>query len=190
MSFFEYIMVIGAILLGLGFAQLMIGASAIARERDWDLVHGVWLVALVVTHLQFWWSFWDLEGLPPEAWNAGRFVYFVAGPGILFFLTNVLVPNPTPENVNWRDHFERGRVPFMVMVALLVAWTSGLGIVIQGQPFLHPTRVTHGLVLAICGLGLLAPGRRAQAVAAVSFLVVVTGNWVLLRWTPGALLGG
>lgn len=190
MSFFEYIMVIGAILLGIGFAQLMMGAAGIARDRSWDLVHTTWIVALVVTHLQFWWSFWDLEGLPPEAWNAGRFVYFVMGPAILFFCSNVLCPHPAPEDQSWREHFDHARVPFFILVILLVLWTSGLGMAIQGQPFLHPTRITHGLVLATALIGLAWPSRPAQLLSAFGFLIVVTGNWVLLRWTPGAMPAG
>ena len=189
MSFFEYIMVIGAILLGIGFAQLMMGVAGIARDRSWDLVHTTWIVALVITHLQFWWGFWDLEKLPAEAWNAGRFVYFVMGPSVLFFCANVLCPHPAPEGLSWREHFDRVRAPFFILLIVLVVWTSGLGLVMQEQPLVHPTRITHGLVIAMALFGLMGTGRRTQAVVAIGFLIIVTANWFVLRWTPGVVTG-
>ncbi|MDH3734145.1 MAG: hypothetical protein OEU54_11450 [Gemmatimonadota bacterium] len=190
MSFFEYIMVIGAILLGLGFAQLMIGASAIVRSRRWDLVHGTWVLALVVTHLQLWWAFWDLEALPTEAWNAGKFVYFVMGPAILFFCTNVLSPHPVPDDIDWRAHFERSRRPFLILVALLLAWTGGLAMVMSGQPFVHPARINQSLALGTALVGLSARSRRVHVVVAIVFLAILVANWFLVRWTPGAMTAG
>ncbi|MFV1988805.1 MAG: hypothetical protein ACC682_16145 [Gemmatimonadota bacterium] len=189
MSFFEYVMVIAAILMGISFAQLMRGASDIVRTRAYDGVHFTWLVALAVVHLQFWWSFWDLESLPQEAWNAGKFVYFVLGPAILYFTTNVLTPQPGPADDDWSGHMRRIRVPLLTMLIVLGLWIAGMSALLLGVGPIHPTRATQLIVIAICAGGLALPGRRAQQVVAGLFLLVIIANWFLVRWTPGLLAG-
>jgi hypothetical protein len=189
MSFFEYVVVIAAILLGLGFAQLMRVASDIVRARSYHFAHFTWLVALVVVHLQLWWAFWDLEALPLEAWNAGKFVFFVLGPGILFFTSNILAPDQRADDTDWGEHFADSRLPFLLMVALLIAWVGGLGSLLLGAPLLHPTRVGQLIAISICLVGVGFPSQRVQRFVAAAFLTAVVGNWLLLRWTPGVLGG-
>jgi len=93
MSYFEFIMVMFSIIVGLGIADLL---NNIARQlRAGKDCEGYWLQSLVVVAvllglLQQWWESWGLQSV--EHWGFLFVLMFLAGPIGLYLVAHLLFP--------------------------------------------------------------------------------------------------
>jgi hypothetical protein len=96
-------MVLVSIVLALGVAQLLSGASEFVRSSRVYLGHSFWVLALFLVHVQLWWAMWDLHDR--ASWTFLTFLYLLLGPTLLFFATNLLLPRTATESMDWESHF-------------------------------------------------------------------------------------
>lgn len=99
MTLFEYAMVLVSIVLALGVAQLLGGASDFVRSSRVYLGHSFWVLALFLMHVQLWWAMWDLHNR--ASWTFLTFLNLLLGPTLLFFTTNLLLPRSATDSMDW-----------------------------------------------------------------------------------------
>ncbi len=90
LDLFEYLMVMVAIILGLGVTQTLRGLSKIARGSKSFIAVTIWALTLFYLHIQVWWALWDLTAV--GAWNQLFYYLLIAVPCSLFAATELLLP--------------------------------------------------------------------------------------------------
>ena len=183
MSIFEYLMVMVAIVLGLGATQLLRGLGKIVSGSRRFAPVTLWAVTLFYVHIQVWWGFWDMSAV--TEWNHFGFTFMLLVPCSLFAATELLVPLSSSPDTDWAAHFMRMRKWFfgaMVtfeVIALLSTWA------ILDVPLTHPYRITQGITLLAVVFGLVTSNRRAHTWIVLTYLGILVAGQALYRFLPG-----
>jgi len=94
MDDFNYLAVPISIILGLGITQLLSGLGRWVENRTSVPAYAptiVWIVTLLVMHVQTWWSMYGLRH--HQDWTFFQFVVVLLQPTTLFLLTTAVVPS-------------------------------------------------------------------------------------------------
>ena len=175
-------MVLVSIILALGVAQLLGGASEFVRTSRVHLAHSLWVVALLFNHVQWWWALWDLHDM--ASWTFLTFLYLLLGPVLLFFATNLLVPWSGIRGIDWESHFFTVRRWFFLTMAGVVVWGILILWLIHEVPLSHPYRIAQAGRLAFIAAGIASADRRLHAWLPVGFLLYYAGTTFLFRLHP------
>jgi hypothetical protein len=183
LTLFEYLAIAFSLVFSFGALRLVSGLPyALDPGRRYPLhVCHVFLM-LVITASIFWgfWSFRDVQ------WDWFLFIAALAGPGILYYLACMLVPDSPSVVTSWRDYFYDIRKQYFLGVC---AWFVVLSVnttVLVGLPLLHPVRATHLLILAAGLAGVASESPRVH-------VAILVGAWlglavaVMLLYLPGSL---
>ena len=82
------------------------------------------IVLLLLIHLDF---FWHVLEILNQEWVFLGFIFIISGPIILYFATNVLLPNPVDEYLNNPTaHYFSIAPQFFLLIALLQVWLFGV----------------------------------------------------------------
>jgi hypothetical protein len=184
MSLFEYISVAFSVVLSLSAAQLLSNIRTVFDPARRDLVHGLWVIHLLILHVVVWWSGWAFRD---ASWNLGSFSLVLSAPALLYVASNALLPSSPTESL--RDHFLSHRTLFFAARGLLTFSAIGSSYVLLGMPLLVPERLVAMLILSICVAGLVSANRRVQVVIAIvglSLEILVVGY---LRFDAGSWVG-
>ena len=185
MSLFEFLMVMVAIILGLGATQALRGLSRIARSKKPSAAVVMWAIALFYLYIQVWWAFWDLHAF--DGWTQFLYYFQLAIPCAIFGATELLVPMGMQADADWREHFQQVRIWFysvfsaVVILGILFSW------VFFDVPFTHPYRLIQllGLAIAITGLMVRRPSIHVW-LATLYFFTLLSGQ-MLFRLLPQGL---
>lgn len=156
-----------SIVLGLSVTQLLKGLAQLYRTRNrvrpyW--LHTAWVAFLIVFSLLLWWLFWGYRNI--EEWSFLRFVLYLSPMIVFYFLTAIVVPDPSDPVTNYKDYYFSSRAGFFGTFALQVVLVHAAGVVVRGLPMLDPA---DPLRLAIVVLLLIAMRSTSERVHAVVF---------------------
>lgn len=120
MTDFEYLSVLIAIIVGIGFAHLLLSLGRVlgeARELNVDSVQLIWTVNILLMLITFWW--WAISLRTLEEWVFLQLVFLLFDVALWCLLAATLYPVNIPEGYDLRQHFERKRRSFFVILVLL-----------------------------------------------------------------------
>jgi hypothetical protein len=97
------------------------------RKISWILIN--WLILLLIAQLNMFWHTLDIVSI--ENLKFGGFLYILAGPILIFFATNVMLPGESQAESNgMRGHYFGVSRRFFAILALLQLWDIGLNVVL------------------------------------------------------------
>lgn len=121
---FDFVSVFYSVVLGVAVAQLMTGVARLVEQRHrvrryW--VHSVWVITLLLTDADNWWSLWDLR--EAKSWHVGGFLLLIAITAAIFLMTVLLFPrDPGPaETIDLRQHYYANSAVFLRATAAACA---------------------------------------------------------------------
>ena len=141
------------------------------------------LDVLVLTSL-IWWGLWYVRDV---AWSYAAFFYnLLVGPGVLYFLATLLVPEYPRRVRDWREYSAGISAQFWATFAVLIVVIFIGSIVIDNTPIVHFTRPIEALGLVAGITGALSRRRSVHAALTVVLtgLVVTAAVFASLRTPP------
>ncbi len=110
-------------MIGFAITTLLAGAVRLVHRRDsviWYWPSAVWMVTLLITDIQVWWSRFAWRNLP--TWTFATFVAMLLVPIGAYVLSALLVAEPAELPIDLRrEYFTRRQVFFAVIVVTLAA---------------------------------------------------------------------
>jgi hypothetical protein len=181
MDDFNYLAVLISIILGLGITQLLSGFGRWVESRASIPAFAptlVWVITLLVMHVQTWWSMYGMRGL--VHWTFAEFAVVLLQPIILFLLAAAVLPSSTAEVSDLKaNYFAQRRWFFGLLAALLVVSVSR-DLLLTGSLPTATNLAFHGLFLVAAVVGLVTdrePVHRflafATAAAIASYIVIL-----------------
>ncbi len=183
MEIFEYLMVMVAIILGLGVTQILRGLSKIARSEHPSAIVAAWAALLFILHVQVWWAFWDLGQV--EQWTQIYFFLLIAIPCSLFAMTELLLPMGSAPETNWQAHFFSIRVWYFRLFLLFVVLATLETWVFLDTPLTHPYRIAQLFQMALVLVGLSTTNLRTHRWLPAISIVALLGSQMMFRLLPG-----
>jgi hypothetical protein len=183
MEIFEYLMVMVAIILGLGVTQTLRGLSKIARGSKSFIAVTIWALTLFYLHIQVWWALWDLTAV--ETWNQAYFYYVVSIPCALFSATELLLPLGSSSETDWQSHFFSVRKWFFGILVFFVIISILESRILLSIPLIHPYRLFQVVVLSVVVTGLMTKSPRAHVWISATFIISSLAAQALFRLLPG-----
>jgi hypothetical protein len=156
-------------ILSIGIASILMGSANLVNKRSkfkryW--IHTSWVVLLLLMYFNLFWQTTALFSI--EDWMFGDFLYVIAGPIIIVFATDLLMPDPASEGSNdLQEHYFSISGQFFFLIALSQVWAAGTDLVLRRG-------LTTGALfnLAVMGLaGVLVFSREPKTHRAVSLLI-------------------
>lgn len=125
MDEFSYLSVLIGLILGLGITKLMEGVGHLVQLRErivWYWPLKVWVVALLVFHLQAWWAMYELRHI--SDWTFTAFLIVLIQPVMLFFLSALALPDVSDiQRIDLRRFFTE-HASFTFRIATLMVFSS------------------------------------------------------------------
>src|SRR5256885_14119043 len=118
---YQHLVVVMSIVLGLSVTQLLKGLAQLYRTRNrvrtyW--LHTAWVVFLVVFSLLLWGLFWSYRSI--EEWSFVRFILYLSPMIVFYFLTSIVIPDPSDPVTDYKAYYFSSRVNFFGTFALQV----------------------------------------------------------------------
>ena len=164
MTLFEYAMVLVSIVLALGVTQLLQGASEFVRSSRGYLPHSLWVLALLVIHVQLWWAMWDLHDR--ASWT------------FLTFLRTATEPT------DWESHFFAVRRWFFAFMAGIVVWGIFVTWIVGNVSLSHPYRVAQLGRLVFFAVGITSVNKRLHVWLPVAYTLYFVSTTLMFRILP------
>lgn len=183
MEIFEYLMVMVAIILGIGVTQALRGLSKITRGSKPFVAVTIWASTLFYLHIQVWWGLWDLSAV--ETWNQAYYYYVVSIPCALFAATELLLPLGSSPEIDWQSHFFSVRKWFFGVLVFFVTISILESRVLLSIPLTHPYRLFQVVTLSAVVAGLMTKNPRAHVWISVTFIFSSLAAQALFRLLPG-----
>jgi len=134
-------------------------------------VHLLYVVNLLVLTSLVWWALWFQRD---TTWTYLSFAYnLLIGPGIMYFLAVLLVPE-TPRRIqDWRSYFYRvHKIFYGAMLGLVVAAFAG-SLLITRTPLFHPTQWVFLLGVFLSVTGMISKRHAIHATLVLTMSVLV-----------------
>jgi hypothetical protein len=147
MNLFEFLLVIVAIVLGLGITELLGGVVRILRgEIRSSLLQALWIVIVFDLQVQLAWGLWGLRDRP--GWRYPEFVLLLLAPVTLYMAAALLFPDRASDE-NARSFLARNHRAFFLMNAAYVAETALFGAFLYGQGWPLDQNLMRGVVILL-----------------------------------------
>jgi hypothetical protein len=182
MSDFEYLSVLIAIIVGIGFAHLLLSIGRIlgeAKSLNITAVHLIWTANILVMLVGFWW--WAINLREIEEWVFLLLLFLLFDVSLWCLMAAILYPVAIPQNYDLKAHFARKRKAFF-SILILLAITDPLTAMILGTEHLFNLgwAYLHWMLACLIG-GVLAirydNERLQQAVAAYWGMSLILFNF-------------
>ena len=155
----------------------------LATDRSY-WVHSLYVANLLILTSLVWWGLWYQRD---AHWSYLTFAYnLLIGPGIIYYLGVLLVPEIPRRVTDWRAYFYGvRRLLYGALLGMVVAIFVG-GQIITDTPLLHWTQslVLAGLVLAVVGLSSDKHAVHATLVLIMAGLIFTAVVFVSLSPVP------
>jgi hypothetical protein len=175
---FEFLLVIMAIVLSLGIAELLGGVVRILRgDLESSGLHVLWVVIVFQLQVQLAWGLWGLR--TRESWRYPEFMLLLLGPVSLYLVAAVLFPSAGSERGDM--HLLRRRRSFYLLLTSYLVITGLYGWLLfdQGWP-LMPTILRF---VMIGMMGTLAVTERRAIHWAFGAVILVSHLWWTYQYT-------
>lgn len=120
-------------ILSIGIASLLMGmATMVNRSSECKTyaLHTSWVVLLLLVYFNLFWQ--TLAVFAIEDWMFRDFLYVIAGPILILFATNLLVPDfASGESSDLRTHYFGVSRQFFSLLALSQVWAIGTDFVLR-----------------------------------------------------------
>ncbi len=172
---YQHVVVVMSIVLGLALTQLLKGIAQLYRARSrvrpyW--LHSAWVGLLFVFGLVVWWTYWNYREV--GEWTFFLFVLYLSPMIVFYFLTAIVIPDPSDTVTNLRDYYFASRVGFFGTFALYGVLASLTAVLVRGLALLD---IANFFRLAMVLLLLLAMRSASERVHSV---VLVLGAILML----------
>ena len=146
---YQHVVVVMSIVLGLAVTQLLKGVAQLYRTRHrlrtyW--IHWGWIGLLLVFGLLLWWTYWNYRGVP--AWNFFHFVLYLSPMIAFYYLTAIIIPDPTEPVTDLREYYFSNRAGFFGIFAVYGVLAGLTATLVRDLPVLDPTNIFR-LVLVL-----------------------------------------
>jgi hypothetical protein len=106
MEFFNYVMVLASVILGLGVAQLLQGVAQLIQHPDrsklyW--VHLLWILLMFQNALFWWW--WEFKLASTQSWTFELYAFVLSFAVVLYLICAVLTPAKLGRYADYRAYY-------------------------------------------------------------------------------------
>lgn len=187
MEFFEHVMVLASIIVGLGLTHLLQGILDLIQERTkpyW--VHLVWVAWAFIQAIFWWW--WEFRYSQIEQWTFPLFMFVIGYAFLVYLFCSFLFPKNIDEYGGFRSYFyARKKWFFGVLIVFFAA--DLVDTLLKGADYfasLGPEYII-GTVTIIAGAiaAALLKSSRYHGVFAIS-MVAYQLSWVLRNFYTAA----
>lgn len=175
MSAFEFLLVLYAIVAGLGVSLLVRSVGQLIEARDrvrryW--VHTCWVALIFVSHVVSWFGLWGYARNP--SWTILQALLLLCVPILLYLISHLSVPELDDDRVHdMREYYFR-HARWMQGLLLTVIVAGALAhLVITGELNFSGGRGIRGAMAAILIPGIISLRPAVHAVQAALLLVVM-----------------
>ena len=171
---YQHVVVVMSIVLGLSVTQLLKGLAQLYRTRNsvrpyW--LHTAWVVLLVFFSLVLWWLFWNYRSI--EDWSFFRFVLYLSPMIVFYFLTSIVIPDPSDPVTSYKDYYFSSRAGFFGTFALQIVLAHVAGVVVRGLPVLDPADPLRLAMVALLLIAMRSASERVHAVVLTLFALAM-----------------
>jgi hypothetical protein len=121
-------------LLSIGIANILVALATLVNQRRRVKLYWVylgWIVLLLLVFFDLFWQTAILLGV--EQWDFIGFLYIISGPLLLFFATQVILPDGEDQTLDLRTkYFEAAPLFFTLLIAESL-WLIGADVVVGGD---------------------------------------------------------
>jgi hypothetical protein len=168
---FPHLRILMGTVIGLGLARLLVGlAGIIQHPRRARLYppHLIWVAAMLLTLVHFWW--WEFALIEVPQWTFGAFLFLIAYSTTLFLICALLFPDNLADYKGYEDFFLTRRAWFFGLFGLTIVFDI-FDSVIKGANYFGGFGLEYWievpLGLALCGVGMAARHRPIQLALAI-----------------------
>jgi len=171
---YQHVVVVMSIVLGLSVTQLLKGLAQLYRTRNrvrpyW--LHTAWVVLLVFFSLVLWWLFWNYRSI--EDWSFFRFVLYLSPMIVFYFLTSIVIPDPSDPVTSYKDYYFSSRAGLFGTFALQIVLAHAAGVVVRGLPLLDPADPLRLAMVALLLIAMRSASERVHAVVLTLFAIAM-----------------
>jgi hypothetical protein len=119
MEFFNYVMVLASVIVGLAVAHLLQGVAKLVQHPDRSKLYWVHLLWIVLTFFNalFWW-WWEFALSHTPHWTFEIYIFVLCFAVVLYLICAVLVPSELGQYADYRAYFySRRRWLFGLLLA-------------------------------------------------------------------------
>jgi hypothetical protein len=188
MSNFEFLSVLFAIIIGIGFAHLLLSIGRILGETkslNIGSVHLIWTANVLLVLVVYWWWLINLRGA--EQWVFHELLILILHASLWVLLAATLFPASIPQNYDLGAHFERKRTSFFAIL-VLAAFVDPISVLIIGTEHLVDLGWQYYHFIVVCLVGGIA-GMRVKNMKFHQALAAYWGFAILnVSLSPGLVL--
>jgi hypothetical protein len=183
MSPFEYVIVLVAIIIGLGITVILTGIAQLIREEPRIKLFGpylIWVGLVFVMHIHEWWITYQLKST--VAWKLPTFLFIILYPILLFILANLLFPDSWEKNNRDMKQFYFAIYrKFFGCAILLVVLSVLQNVFLSDLPLSE--QVVHLVVLITLTVMMVTKPKRviAHTVVGVFLLLLLVASLIVER---------
>jgi hypothetical protein len=166
---YQHVVVVMSIVLGLTITQLLKGIAQLYRARArvrtyW--IHWGWVGLLLVFSLLLWWTFWNYREI--SEWSFFRFVLYLSPVVTLFYLTAIVIPDPSDTVTSLRDYYFANRVALFGTFAVCGVLAGVTAALVRGLPWSDPSHLFRLVLVLLMLIAMRSANERVHA--AILFL--------------------
>ncbi|MCP5185247.1 MAG: hypothetical protein H6993_14880 [Pseudomonadales bacterium] len=182
MSLFEFVLTGFTLVLALVITRVLGGLRWVLAAGRVYWVHATFVFVLLVFASLVWWELWYQRN---NQWNYLSFAYnLLIGPGVMYFISVLLVPEQPRRITNWRAYFYAVRRMFYGTLAgmMIAAFIGAIGI--THTQLGHPGQVLMAFGLLLAVLGYRSESHAMHAGIAVVLAILVAIAVALVQTAP------
>jgi hypothetical protein len=183
---YQHVVVVMSIVLGLSVTQLLKGLAQLYRTRNrvrpyW--LHTAWVVLLIFFSLVLWWLFWNYRSI--EEWSFFRFVLYLSPMIVFYFLTAIVIPDPSDPVTDYREYYFSSRFGFFGTFALQVVLAHAAGVIVRGLPVLDSSDPFRLAIVVLLLIAMRSTSERVHAVVFALCAIVIVAFITLFHLRLG-----
>ena len=171
---YQHVVVVMSIVLGLSVTQLLKGLAQLYRTRNrvrtyW--LHTAWMVLLVFYSLVLWWLHWNYRSI--DDWSFFSFVLYLSPMIVFYFLTSIVIPDPSDPVTDYREHYFSSRVGFFGTFAVQLVLAHAAGVIVRRLPLVDPSDPFRLAMVVLLLVAMRSASARVHAVVLALFAIVI-----------------
>lgn len=164
-SAYQHVVVMMSIVLGLAVTGLLKGIAQLYRTRArvrlyW--IHSTWVGLLLVFSLLLWWTFWSYRGI--SEWNFFKFVLYLSPIITLYYLTAIIIPDPSDPVTSLKEYYFANRVALFGTFALCGVLAGATAVFVRGLPWSDPSHLFRLVLVLLTLVGMRSTREPVHAI--------------------------